>query len=51
VAEVKHVVCDVDLAIALDHLSLAMTVGYPVSWPEPRPRKALEEVVRHEAFS
>jgi nitroreductase len=77
--------CDVDLAIALDHLSLAaveeglgtcwigglnepelkrclsipddrtarlaMTVGYPVSWPGARPRKALGEVVCYERFS
>lgn len=76
--------CDVDLAIALDHLSLAaveeglgtcwigglnepelkrclsipddrtarlaMTVGYPVSQPEPRPRKRLEEVVCYDTF-
>lgn len=74
-----------DLAIALDHLSLAaaaeglgtcwiggldepqmrralsvpegvrtgiaMTVGYPVSWPEPRPRKALDEVICYDQFS
>jgi nitroreductase len=77
--------CDVDLAIALDHLSLAaveeglgtcwigglnepelkrclsipddrtarlaMTVGYPASWPEPRPRKRLQEVVCYDTFS
>jgi len=76
--------CDVDLAIALDHLSLAaveeglgtcwigglnepelkrclsipddwtarlaMTVGYPLSWPEPRPRKSLGEIVCYERF-
>ena len=74
-----------DLAIALDHLSLAaaaeglgtcwiggldepqmrkvlsvpedvragiaMTVGYPVSWPEPRPRNPLDEVVCYDQFS
>lgn len=72
----------VDLAIALDHISLAarelglgtcwvgglnekkikdilnvprtmrapglMPVGYPLSWPDPRPRKPLEEIVFRE---
>ena len=76
--------CDVDLAIALDHLSLAaveeglgtcwigglnepelkrclsipedwtaqlaMTVGYPASQPEPRPRKPLEEIICYDKF-
>ncbi len=76
---------DFDLAIALDHLSLAaveeglgtcwiggldepkvkdllsipedwraplaMPVGYPVKWPQPRSRKPLEEVVCNDRFS
>lgn len=74
-----------DLAIALDHLSLAaveeglgtcwigalderqvkqilsipeevraplaMTVGYPASWPEPRPRKPLEEIACYDVYA
>lgn len=74
----------VDLAIALDHLTLAafeeglgtcwigslderkvkellsipddmrapivMPVGYPVSWPGPRPRKPLEEIVCYDKY-
>lgn len=74
----------VDLAIAMDHFSLAaieeglgtcwvaglderkvkkllgvpdnmrapilMPVGYPVSWPSPRPRKALEEIICYERY-
>ena len=74
-----------DLAIALDHLSLAaveeglgtcwigavsrfklrellaipaeftaqlmMTVGYPVSWPNPRQRKPLEEIICYDRYS
>lgn len=74
-----------DLAIALDHLTLAataeglgtcwvgglngrelrrylsipddlmahliVTVGYPVSWPEPTPRKPLEEIICYDKFS
>jgi nitroreductase len=73
-----------DLAIALDHLTLAaveeglgtcwigalnehqvkellsvpddvraalvMPIGYPVSWPEPRPRKPIEEIVCYEKY-
>jgi nitroreductase len=76
---------DVDLAIALDHLSLAaaaeglgtcwiggldepqmreilsvpedvrapvaMVVGYPVSWPQPRPRKSLDEIICYDQYS
>ena len=75
----------IDLAIALDHFSLAaaeqglgtcwiaglvetevkailsvpdevttpllMPVGYPVSWPEPKPRKPLSEIICYEKFS
>jgi nitroreductase len=74
----------IDLAIALDHLTLAaveegigtcwigalnekqvkallsvpddmraaivMPIGYPVSWPEPRPRKPIEEIVCYERY-
>ena len=74
----------VDMAIALDHLTLAaveeglgtcyvgalngpelkhhlcipddwtaqliVTVGYPVSWPEPRPRKPLEQIICYDEF-
>ena len=73
-----------DLAIALDHLSLAavdeglgtcwigclnereikeilgvpdgwrvqllMAIGYPVGWPEPRPRKSIQEIICFEQF-
>jgi nitroreductase len=76
---------DFDLAIALDHLTLAaaaeglgtcwiggldepqlkevlsipedvraplvMVVGYPVAWPDPRPRKPLDEIVCYDQFS
>ena len=75
----------IDLAIALDHLSLAaaslglgtcwiagldeqemreilaipddvrvpfaMTLGYPLSWPDARPRKRLEEVVCYDRYA
>jgi len=27
-----------------------MTLGYPVSWPEPRPRKPLEEIVCYDRY-
>jgi nitroreductase len=76
---------DFDLAIALDHLTLAaveeglgtcwiggldepkvkallsvpddwrapvaMPIGYPVEWPEPRQRKSLAEIVCYDKFS
>lgn len=29
---------------------IVMPVGYPVSWPEPRPRKALDKMVCHDFF-
>jgi len=75
----------IDLAIALDHLTLAaveeglgtcwiaalneyqvkellsvpddmraalvMPIGYPVSWPDARPRKPIEEIVCYERYS
>ena len=75
----------VDLAIALDHLTLVATeeglgtcwiaalderelrnilsvpddmrvlfvmpIGYAISWPEPRPRKALEEIICRDIYS
>jgi nitroreductase len=74
-----------DLAIAMDHLTLAATaeglgtcwigglneqqvkeilsvpddvrapvavvLGYPVSWPEPRPRKSLDEIICYDKYS
>ena len=77
--------CDVDVAIVMDHLTLAaadiglgtcwiaaldereirnllsvpdelrvlvvMPVGYTDSWPEARPRKALEEIVCYDKYS
>lgn len=30
---------------------LVMPVGYPVSWPEPRPRKPLEEIICYDGYS
>ncbi len=29
---------------------LAIVLGYPLSWPEPRPRKALDEIVSYDRF-
>jgi nitroreductase len=29
---------------------LAIVLGYPVSWPDPRPRKALDEIVSYDRF-
>jgi hypothetical protein len=29
---------------------LAMPIGYPVEWPEPRARKPLEELVGYDRF-
>ena len=29
---------------------LAIVLGYPVSWPEPRPRKPLEEIVSYNGY-
>ena len=29
---------------------LAIVLGYPLSWPEPRPRKALDEIVSFDRF-
>ena len=29
---------------------IVMTVGYPVSWPEPRPRKPLERLIYHDKY-
>ncbi len=29
---------------------IVMPVGYPVAWPEPRPRKPLEEIICHEKY-
>ena len=80
-----HSLMDIDLAIAMDHLTLVaaeeglgtcwiaaldeqeikkllsvpedmrvlvvMPVGYTASWPEPRPRKALEEIICYERYS
>ena len=81
----EYTVLHWDLAIALDHLTLAaveeglgtcwigaanapklrellsipddvtvelvMTLGYPVSWPAPRQRKPLKEIVCYDRFS
>jgi nitroreductase len=30
---------------------LAMTIGYPVSWPDARPRKSLEEIICYDKYS
>ena len=80
-----HSLMDIDLAIAMDHLTLVaaeeglgtcwiaaldereikkllsipedmrvlivMPVGFTASWPEPRPRKALEEIVCYDTYS
>jgi len=80
-----HSLMDIDLAIAMDHLTLVaaeeglgscwiaaldereikkllsvpedmrvlvvMPVGFTDSWPEPRPRKALEEIVCYDTYS
>jgi nitroreductase len=29
---------------------IVMPVGYPVSWPEPRPRKPLERLICHDKY-
>jgi len=29
---------------------LAITLGYPASWPEARPRKSLEEIVCYDRY-
>jgi nitroreductase len=29
---------------------VVMTIGYPVSWPEPRPRKPLDRIVYYEKY-
>lgn len=31
-------------------VSVVMPVGFPVSWPNPRPRKALEEIVCYDRY-
>jgi len=80
-----HSLMDIDLAIAMDHLTLVaaeeglgtcwiaaldereikkllsvpddmrvlivMPVGFTASWPEPRPRKALEEIICYDRYS
>ena len=33
------------------HAPLAIVIGYPVSWPEPRSRKPLDEIVCYDKYS
>ena len=30
---------------------LAMVVGYPVSWPDPRPRKSIDQIICYDRFT
>jgi nitroreductase len=30
---------------------MAVVVGYPVSWPEPRPRKSLDQIICYDKYS
>ena len=40
------------LAVPEDmRVPVVMPVGYPVSWPTPRPRKPLEEIVCYDVYS
>jgi nitroreductase len=30
---------------------MAIVLGYPVAWPEPRPRKSLDEIICYDKYS
>jgi nitroreductase len=33
------------------HARLAIVIGYPYEWPDPRPRKALDQIVCYDTYS
>ena len=32
-------------------VQIALALGYPVEWPEPRPRKTLEQIICYDRYS